>query len=125
MRGAERLALPCAREATAVELRRADVRVKELYRWDTPNQGLFVRQTPAPKGSVVVLVGRADQQISVPAVKEAANRHLGVAVPVETIAGSWLNAANMDDRTIYDEPSVTAPRPSRGTEPPQHELTRP
>ncbi|MFF1344098.1 hypothetical protein ACFVYT_40870 [Streptomyces sp. NPDC058290] len=33
-----------------------------------------------------------------PAVKEAANRHLGIAVPVETVAGSWLNAADMDDR---------------------------
>ncbi|MET9323862.1 hypothetical protein ABZX75_27330 [Streptomyces sp. NPDC003038] len=32
-----------------------------------------------------------------PVIKAAANRHLGMAVPVETIAGSWLTAANMDD----------------------------
>ncbi|MFI8265042.1 hypothetical protein [Streptomyces sp. NPDC085665] len=95
----QRLALPCTPDRpTAVESRNADVRVKELYSWDTPGQGLFARQTETPKGSVIVLVGRPGQQISVPAVKEAANRHLGMGVPVETIAGSWLTAANLDDR---------------------------
>ncbi|MFE2144834.1 hypothetical protein ACFXA3_24365 [Streptomyces sp. NPDC059456] len=94
----QRLSLPCTPQAAPVEPRTADVRVRELYSWDTPGQGLFARQTNTPQGSVMVLVGHQGQQISVPAVKEAANRHLGMGVPVETIAGSWLNAANMDNR---------------------------
>ncbi|MFD8141656.1 hypothetical protein [Streptomyces sp. NPDC059708] len=93
-----RLSLPCTPQAVPVDPRTADVRVRELYSWDTPGQGLFARQTPTPQGSVIVLVGEPGRQISVPAVKEAANRHLGMAVPVETIAGSWLTAAHKDDR---------------------------
>lgn len=93
-----RLSLPCSAEAVPVEPRTADVRVRELYNWDTPGRGLFARQTSTPKGSVIVLVGNPGRQISVPAVKEAANRHLGMAATVDTIAGSSLNAATMDDR---------------------------
>lgn len=93
-----RLSLPCTPQAVPVDPRTADVRVRELYSWDTPGQGLFARQTSTPKGSVIVLVGDPGRRISVPAVKEAANRHLGMAVPVETIAGSWLTAAHKDDR---------------------------
>ncbi|MFE5723455.1 hypothetical protein [Streptomyces erythrochromogenes] len=92
------LALTCTPEATPVELRSADLRVRELASWDTPGQGLSVRQAAVPRGSVVVLVGERHHQISVPAVKEAANRHLGMAVPVESIAGSWLTSANLDNR---------------------------
>ncbi|CAM5382549.1 hypothetical protein ACFZBM_38995 [Streptomyces lavendulae] len=94
----QRLSLPCSPQAVPVELRTADVRVRELASWDTPGQGLLARQTTTPQGSVIVLVGDKGRQISVPTVKEAANRHLGMAIPVETIAGSWLNAANMDNR---------------------------
>ncbi|MFG2621233.1 ABC transporter permease [Streptomyces sp. NPDC048507] len=93
-----RLSLPCTPQAVPVEPRTADVRVGELDRWDTPGQGLFARQSSDPKGDVIVLVGDPGRQISVPAVKEAANRHLGMAVPVGTIAGSWLNSATADDR---------------------------
>ncbi|MGW3328711.1 hypothetical protein [Streptomyces virginiae] len=93
-----RLALPCTPTAVPVELRSADGRVRELHSWDTPGQGLSVRESPTPRGSVMVLVGERNQQISVAAVKEAANRHLGMAVPVETIAGSWLTSANLDNR---------------------------
>ncbi|WP_406187899.1 hypothetical protein [Streptomyces sp. NBC_01006] len=50
----QRLALPCTQEPTPVELRNADVRVKELYSWDTPGQGLFARQTETPKRAVIV-----------------------------------------------------------------------
>ncbi|MDH6542922.1 ABC transporter permease [Streptomyces sp. SPB4] len=94
----QRLSLPCSPQAVRVELRTADVRVRELASWDTPGQGLLARQTTTPQGSVIVLVGEPGRQISVPAVKEAANRHLGMAIPVETIAGSWLNGATMDNR---------------------------
>ncbi|MER5807866.1 ABC transporter permease [Streptomyces sp. NPDC002033] len=93
-----RLSLPCTPQAAPVEPRTADVRVRELHSWDTPGQGLSARQASTPKGAVIVLVGDPGRQISVPEVKEAANRHLGMAVPVGTIAGSWLASATMDDR---------------------------
>ncbi|MHC6627800.1 hypothetical protein ACYTFC_17175 [Streptomyces globosus] len=94
----QRLSLPCTEASTPVDVARADIRVRELHSWDTPGQGLLTREAAAPEGGLVVLVGRAGEEISVPAVKEAANRYLGMAVSVEAIAGSWLTAANMDQR---------------------------
>ncbi|CAM5631498.1 ABC transporter permease [Streptomyces avidinii] len=91
----KRVALPCSPTATPVELRGIDPRLGELYSWDTPAQGLSARQTTDPQGPLVVLVGQSGQQISVPAVKQAANAHLGMSVTVDTVAGSWLTSASM------------------------------
>ncbi|MFD8882783.1 hypothetical protein ACFV0H_09685 [Streptomyces erythrochromogenes] len=93
----KRLALPCTPQTTLVTPAHPDERVKALAGWGTPGEGLHVRQTEAPEGSTLILVGDRGHDLSVPAVKEAANRHLGISVPVETLAGSWLVAANMAD----------------------------
>ncbi|MFI5619605.1 hypothetical protein [Streptomyces sp. NPDC051567] len=93
-----RLALPCAPEPVPVDLRNADVRVQELSAWNSAGRNLAVRQTPTPAGSIVVLVGEAGQQIPVPAVKEAANRHFSMGISVETIGGASLTSANEYDR---------------------------
>ncbi|MGW9373785.1 ABC transporter permease [Streptomyces xanthophaeus] len=92
-----RVALPCSTTATPVELRNIEARIAELYSWDTPGQGLSVRQTTDPQGALIVLVGTPGQQISVSDVKQAANAHLATSVTVDTIAGSWLTSATMQE----------------------------
>ncbi|MFI5619644.1 hypothetical protein [Streptomyces sp. NPDC051567] len=92
-----RLSLPCTQQPTEIEPNHPDPRFQALATWDTPGQGIYARDTARPEGSTLVLVGDKGHDLSVPMVKEAANRHLGMAVSVETIAGSWLTAANTDD----------------------------
>lgn len=92
-----RLSLPCTQKRTEIEPNHPDPRVQALATWDTPGQGIYARETTQPEGPTLVLVGDKGRDLPVPMVKEAANRHLGMAVPVETIAGSWLISANMDD----------------------------
>ncbi|MER6449473.1 hypothetical protein [Streptomyces venezuelae] len=93
----KRLALPCSAQPTEIGRTHADARVLALATWDTPGQGIYARESAEPQGPTLVLVGDKGRDLSLPAVKAAANRHLGMTVPVETIAGSWLTSANMDD----------------------------
>ncbi|WP_030965935.1 hypothetical protein [Streptomyces sp. NRRL S-378] len=93
----QRLSLACTQQPTVIEPNHPDARLQALATWDTPGQGIYAKQSAQPEGPTLVLIGDKGRDLSVPTIKAAANRHLGMAVPVETVAGSWLTAANMDD----------------------------
>lgn len=91
----QKLSLPCSDASTTINPRDPshDIRIQEMSNWLGGVNGFSVRAAEVPAGQSMLLVSTDGKDLPIPAVKQAANSHLGLAPHVGTIGGEWLGGS--------------------------------